>query len=97
MSHSVCQEPDTEPLSPPPADKAPPRQAERLPAAGVEPSYECINQCVSSLGVTSLLSGAAVSLGCLAVPAACPAFVGVSVGGILGGCEAACEDLESKP
>jgi len=60
-------------------------------------SYDCVNECVSSLGVTSLLSGTAASLGCLMLPAACPIFVGVAAGSILGACEGACESLEAKP
>lgn len=60
-------------------------------------SYECVNDCVSSLGVTALLSGATVSLGCIALPPACPVFIGASVGSVLGACEVACEELESKP
>jgi hypothetical protein len=60
-------------------------------------SYECVNDCVSSLGVTALVSGATVSLGCLVLPPACPIFIGASVGSVLGACEVACEDLESKP
>lgn len=60
-------------------------------------SYDCVNDCVSSLGVAALLSGATTSLGCLTLPPACPIFIGTSVGAILGACEAACEDLESKP
>jgi hypothetical protein len=59
-------------------------------------SYECINDCVSSLGVTALVSGATVSLGCLMVPPACPVFIGASVGSVIGACEVACEELESK-
>jgi len=60
-------------------------------------SYECVNDCVSSLGVTVLLSGAVTSLGCILAPPACPVFIGTSVGSVLGACELACEDLESKP
>jgi hypothetical protein len=71
------------------------RDADGRAAAGA--SYECINDCVSSLGVTSLLSGATATLGCLMVPPACAIFVGAGVGSILGACEVACEDLESRP
>lgn len=60
-------------------------------------SYECVNDCVSSQGVTALLSGATISLGCLVLPPACPIFIGAGVGTMLGACEVACEDLESKP
>jgi len=72
------------------------RDAEGKPAIGGA-SYECVNDCVSSQGVTALLSGATITLGCLMVPPACPVFVGTAAGAVLGACEAACEDLESKP
>jgi hypothetical protein len=64
---------------------------------GAGASYECVNDCVSSQGVTALLSSATISLGCLMVPPACPVFIGTGVGALLGACEVACEDLESKP
>jgi hypothetical protein len=60
-------------------------------------SYVCVNDCVSSLGVTALVSGATVSLGCLMLPPACPIFIGASVGSVLGACGVACRDLESTP
>jgi hypothetical protein len=43
------------------------------------------------------LSSATTSLGCLMVPVACPIFIGTSVGAIVGACEVACDDLQSKP
>jgi len=59
-------------------------------------SYECVNDCVSSLGVTTLVGGATASLGCVVLPPACAIFIGAGVGSVLGACEAACEELESK-
>ena len=94
MSHEACFADDSESASAEPAKPLPP------PQSGPEPggsSYDCMNECVSSLGVTTLVSGATVSLGCLMLPPACPVFVGASVGTILGACEVACQDLESKP
>jgi len=75
-------------------------QAKAGPDAGAAPdgaSYDCVNDCVSSLGVTALLSSATTALGCVMVPPACPIFIGASVGTMLGACEVACEDLQSKP
>jgi hypothetical protein len=72
------------------------RDADGKPVSGGA-SYECVNDCVSSQGVTALLSGATISLGCLMMPPACPIFVGAGVGAMLGASENACEDLESKP
>jgi hypothetical protein len=40
------------------------------------------------------VDGALASLGCAALPPACPLFVGTAVGSILGACDAACRELE---
>jgi hypothetical protein len=93
--------PPTMAAPPPTAGGSVPPAVQSLRDAGGQPvgsaSYECVNDCVSSLGVTALLSGATVSLGCIALPPACPVFIGASVGLVLGACEVACEELESKP
>lgn len=107
MSHASCVDAG-EPSEPQVSAAPKPRQPQALDAGTAslrdaqgrglgDASYECVNDCVSSQGVTALLSGATVSLGCLMLPPACPAFIGTSVGALLGACEAACEDLESKP
>lgn len=104
MSHATCSE--AEQPTPPVLAKLPEpqatsaqtgslRDAEGGPLGGA--SYDCVNDCVSAQGVTALLSGATVSLGCFMLPPACPVFVGASVGAILGACEVVCDDLESKP
>ena len=111
MSHTSCVDEAAEVPETPPAGTSAPaaqgsdssvsggeaalRDAEGRPVRGA--SFECVNDCVSSLGVTALVSGATVSLGCLMVPPACPIFIGASVGSLLGACEVACEDLESQP
>ena len=97
MSHEACYAdlPDL-PVTASAQPVKPPASSEGAP----EPtgaSYECMNECISSLGVTTLLSGATASLGCVMLPPACPVFIGTSVGTILGACEVACQDLESKP
>lgn len=101
MSHVSCYAPESldpgEPGSTGAA--AAPSQAKPGPDVSARDgaSYDCVNDCVSSLGVTALLSGATTTLGCLMVPPACPIFVGTSVGTILGACKVACEGLQSKP
>ena len=97
------------PQPPPPTVAGPaPTSGESVPSAAQSlrdaggqrvgsASYECVNDCVSSLGVTALLSSATMSLGCIALPAACPVFIGAAVGSLLGACEVACQELESKP
>ena len=83
QSHPACFEPEAE---------AP----ERVPAAASqgkanEPSrYECLNECLSSLGVEALVSSAVVGLGCIISKPACPILIGVAVGAPLGWCDAEC-------
>jgi hypothetical protein len=91
MSHASCFETVTHEGSP---EREPLReQASRTAASPAGSSYDCLNDCVSSLGVSTLLSGAVTSLGCLALPPACPVFVGASVGSIFGACDYACKEL----
>ena len=93
MSHAACYGPEPES---PQAKPQPATPAVREPASeGQSVSYDCLNECVSSLGVVSLLSGSVSALGCVAIPPACPVFVGAAAGSLMGGCHAACEDLES--
>ncbi len=91
MSHPVCQDLELDPAEGEAAlsRSSPGNQAPR-------DSYDCINECVSSLGVVTLLESSIVALGCYALPPACPVFVGAAAGAVLGGCDAACEELESQ-
>ena len=89
MSHPACAEPEAAPNTAS-EDTASPTREESMLA-----SYDCINECVSSLGVTTLVSGAIASLGCAALPPACPVVVGAAVGSVLGACNAACDELEA--
>jgi hypothetical protein len=59
-------------------------------------SYECINDCASSLGAVSLVSSAVAGIGCYALPPACPAFVAAVPVAIIEACNAACRELEAK-
>ena len=102
MSHASCYATeDGQPFDAPESSSATGLAAARPttpPEAAVDrevATYDCVNDCVSSVGVAVLVSGATASLGCLMVPPACPIFIGTSVGTILGACEVACEDLES--
>lgn len=95
MSHASCNLPEgPEPTA---ARAAPQGTASTADAEGSGASYECVNDCVSSLGVTTLVTGALTSLGCAAFPPACPIFIGTALGSTLAACESACEDLESMP
>ena len=59
------------------------------------PSYDCVNDCVSSLGVPTLMNGTLVALGCYFFLPACPLIISAGTGSVLGGCAAACDELES--
>ncbi len=97
MSHVRCQECVSESQPPPDPPKPSPSSAAATDPNGSGASYECTNECVSSLGVTALLSGAVVTVGCAALRPACPVFAGVAAGSILGACDAACRDLATEP
>jgi hypothetical protein len=97
MSHHAC----TEPESPPDRTFAegPVTAARGAPGAkqdALVASYECVNDCSSSLGVVALVNGAVAGLGCFALPPACPAFLLAAPLTILQACESACRELESK-
>lgn len=90
MSHLECQTPEEEP-------------GEEAPALTSNDSskptwdrYDCINDCVSSLGVVTLLEGSVMALGCSVLPPACPVFIGAGTGAVLGACDAACDELEPQ-
>jgi hypothetical protein len=93
MSHASCEAtsgaPQEEPL--PAAATAEHQENDALFA-----SYDCLNDCVSSLGVVALVDGALSAVGCLALPPACPVLIGTSVGAVLGACDNACRELEQK-
>jgi hypothetical protein len=96
MSHPVCAEPE------PPAETLPTRASSGAAVARsgdqnpMFASYECVNDCASSLGVVSLVSGAVAGLGCSALPPACPAFLVAVPVMILEACDSACRELEGK-
>ncbi|HTQ07436.1 MAG TPA: hypothetical protein VMI54_26450 [Polyangiaceae bacterium] len=94
MSHPACEEPAAASASP---TEGEPRPAASAPAPAAEPlfaSYECVNQCASSLGVVTLVEGAVSGLGCIALPPACPAFIAAIPVTILEACDSACRELE---
>jgi len=87
MSHTTCLEPMA------PATEAAPSREPPL-ATAPEPSlYECVDDCISSLGVAQLVASAVTGLGCYAMLPACPVFIGGSAGAILGWCEGQCADV----
>jgi hypothetical protein len=97
-SHPSCLPPEDaeEPAAVP---TEPPVRAGQPPKTGGTPllaSYDCINDCASSLGAVSLVSSAIAGLGCYALPPACPALIVAVPAAILDACNSACRELESK-
>lgn len=91
MSHAACQV--TEPDHPPPAPPSSTAPVIDARAATQGLDYECLNHCISSLGVVSLVNSSLTALGCAALPPACPVFIGTAAGAIVGACASACDEL----
>lgn len=96
MSHEACLDVedglmDGSSLSTP-TEKSKPAQTES--SKPTWDRYDCINDCVSSLGAVTFLESSIVALGCFAFPAACPVFIGTAAGAVFGGCDAVCDELE---
>lgn len=88
QSHPACFEPEAEAAESPPATpKAPTTETNSQSS-----HYECVDECLSSLGVAHLVSGMAVGLGCIISRPACPILMGGSAGAVLGWCEAKCDE-----
>ena len=90
MSHASCEDSECT------VNSAPPPPGGGAGGETLVGSYDCINDCASSLGVVSLVEGAVAGLGCLALPPACPAFVVAVPVTIIEACDAACRELEKR-
>jgi hypothetical protein len=105
MSHSSCQEPDSEASTAPGSTDGPAGRPSGVQwdggaaarSSSFDLDYDCMNDCVSSLGVSTLLSAYVAGVGCAALPPACPIILGAGAGTIAGACAAACDELESTP
>jgi hypothetical protein len=95
MGHPACAEPEyeTEPSSG--TSSAAPTAAP-VSSSALFASYECVNECASSLGAATLVEGAVAGLSCLVLPPACPAFLVAVPLTILAACDAGCRELEGK-
>ena len=93
MSHPACYDAEpaedaTEPQKPAASDQH---------ETPVFASYDCVDHCVSSLGVTTQAAGAVTGLACLALsPVGCAFVVGASASLFVAACNDACLELESK-
>jgi hypothetical protein len=85
QSHAACFAVDEFTAESPAGDSASQTDA---PAAS---QYDCMNDCVSSLGVPQLAISAVTALGCYAAPPACPVLIGGAAGAVIGWCAAECD------
>jgi hypothetical protein len=90
MSHATCEDAEST------ANIAPSPPTGGAGAEALAGSYDCINDCASSLGVVSLVEGAVAGLGCLALPPACAAFIAAVPLTIVEACDDACRELEKR-
>ncbi|HYO97804.1 MAG TPA: hypothetical protein VER33_25025 [Polyangiaceae bacterium] len=87
QSHASCLEPEAPPGNPAQAAEA------TAPAEVDEASqYDCVNDCIASLGVAQLVAGVVTGLGCYAALPACPALIGGAAGALVGWCDADCSE-----
>jgi hypothetical protein len=85
QSHPSCFEPGAFAALPAPDD----------PEADSEATlsrYECVNECISSLGTPLLVGSTVAGLICYGAPPLCPYALGGVAGAAVGWCEAKCED-----
>jgi hypothetical protein len=59
--------------------------------APVSSRYDCVNDCVSSVGLPQLAASAVSALGCYAAPPTCPILIGGAAGAVIGWCDAQCD------
>ena len=60
-------------------------------------SYDCVNDCMASLGIPSALAGTAVTVTCLiATAGACAIVAGGALGAFVGACAAGCDELAKE-
>ena len=91
MSHPACYEPAELDGT----EDAPPTTEDSDAAAFG--SYDCINDCVSSLGVPGLVAGAVTGLSCLALtPVGCALVLVGAPSVMAAACNDGCAELESK-
>ncbi len=56
--------------------------------------YDCVNECLSGLGLPTAVAGTAVAVGCVIVSAgACGVLAGGMLGAFVGACDANCDKV----
>ncbi len=56
--------------------------------------YDCVNECMSGLGLPLAVAGTAVAVGCVIVSSgACGVLAGGMLGAFVGACDANCDEV----
>lgn len=110
MSHAACglyEEGDVTPTRTASAaertaahDLVPTRQldTDRDIASENGASYDCVNDCMASLGIPGAVASTTVAVACLVATAGgCAIVAGGALGALLGACAASCDQLEKAP
>jgi hypothetical protein len=87
QSHPSCFEPDASAALPASDDPDPEAESEATLSR-----YECVNECISSLGTPLLVGSTVAGLICYGALPLCPYALGGVAGAAFGWCEAKCED-----
>lgn len=95
MSHVACEQPEA-PSSTPAKNESSTLAESARQDAPLLASYDCVNDCASSVGVAALVEASVAGLGCVALPPACPAFIAAVPATILTACNEACRELEDR-
>lgn len=67
------------------------------PVSEEQGRYDCVNECMSGLGLPMAVAGAAVTVGCVIASAgACGILAGGVLGAFVGACDARCDE-QQKP
>lgn len=99
MSHATCIPYQDEDASP--ARTAPASSQQTAPDAestedDFGQSYDCVNDCMASLGIPGTVAGTVVTVGCLiATVGGCAVLAGGALGALMGACAGRC-DLEEQ-
>ena len=94
MSHAACIPQEHEDGS---AARAAPASNQQTAADDDSgQSYDCVNDCMASLGIPGAVAGTVVTVGCLiATVGGCAVLAGGALGALMGACAGAC-DLEEQ-
>ena len=95
MSHSACVLYQEEDAGVEQATESKPEEPDPVRESGA--SYDCVNDCMASLGIPSAVAGTTVTVTCLiATAGACAIVAGGALGAFLGACAGGCDELAKE-